>query len=90
MGHEKPARQSDLTAQRIGQDVVHDDEFDASYYSVRRFVRHLRKKNDLPFRRMDVCPGEEVQVDFGTAAPIVGANTKRRRPLVLGLPVSQG
>ena len=67
-----------LSAQRIWQDLVQEHEFNASYYSVRRYVTRLRKKNELPFRRMEVPPGEEAQVDFGTAAPVVTSDGKRR------------
>jgi hypothetical protein len=37
---------------------------------------------------MEVGPGEEVQVDFGTAAPLVSADGKRRRPYVFRLVLS--
>jgi transposase len=71
-----------LTAQRIFQDLVREHGFASSYCSVRRFVGRLQQTTGLPVRRMEVGPGEEVQVDFGTAAPIVSADGKRRRPHV--------
>jgi len=57
-----------LSAQRIYQDLVADHGFTGRYWSVRRFVRRLRARHELPFRRMEVLPGAEAQVDFGMGA----------------------
>jgi len=38
--------------------------------------------------RMEVAPGQEAQVDFGTGAPIVGAEGKRRRTHVFRIVLS--
>jgi len=77
-----------LSAQRIFQDLTSDHGCTASYYSVRRFVARLEAKTELPFRRLECGPGEEVQVDFGTGAPIVGPDGKRRRTHVFRLVLS--
>ena len=77
-----------LTAQRIYQDLVTDHGFTGSYYSVRRFVRRLEQSHELPFRRIECDPGDEAQVDFGTGAPIIGADGKRRRTHVLRVVLS--
>jgi transposase len=78
-----------LSAQRIYQDLVQDHGFSGSYYSVRRFVRRLEgQQTELPVRRMECSPGEEVQVDFGTGAPIVGPDGSRRRPHVFRVVLS--
>jgi transposase len=77
-----------LTAQRIFQDLVREHGFTAHYHSVRRFVRHLDGGRPLPFRRMECDPGDEVQVDFGTGAPIVGPDGKRRRTHVFRIVLS--
>jgi len=69
-----------LSAQRIWQDLVTEHGFSASYSSVKRFVRHLRRTSPLPFRRMECAPGEEAQVDFGRGAPIEEPGRRRRRP----------
>jgi transposase len=69
-----------LSAQRIHQDLVEEEEFRGSYYSVRRFVARLKERTDLPLRRLEVGPGEEAQVDFGTGALVKTADGKRRRP----------
>jgi hypothetical protein len=42
----------------------------------------------LPFRRIEVAPGEEAQVDFGTGAPIIDQDGKRRRTHVLRVVLS--
>lgn len=68
-----------LTAQRIFQDLQFDQAFEGSYESVKRYVRKLSECDELPFRRMEVLPGAECQVDYGTGAWIVGADGKRRK-----------
>lgn len=70
-----------LTARRIWQDLAGEHGFAGDYQSVQRFVRRLRAGSGaLPFRRMESDPGEEAQVDFGKAAPVVGPDGKRSRP----------
>jgi transposase len=76
-----------LSAQRIFQDLSADHGFAGSYYSVCRFVRRLGASTPLPFRRLECGPGEEVQVDFGTGAPIV-VEGKRRRTHVFRMVLS--
>jgi hypothetical protein len=44
------AWERDLSAQRIYQDLVCDHGFTGSYYSVRRFVRRLGRRAELPVR----------------------------------------
>jgi len=77
-----------LSAQRIWQDLVADFGFEGSYSAVKRFARHLGKLSTLPFRRMECEPGEEAQVDFGTGAPVVGPDGKRRRSHVFRIVLS--
>jgi transposase len=69
-----------LTAQRIYQDLVRDHGFPAGYQSVKRYVWRLSKVHELPFRRMECEPGDEMQVDFGQGAWIAEAGRRRRRP----------
>ena len=76
----KEGLEGGLTAQRIHQDLVSNHGFTFSYQSVQRFVRKLEENLPVPFRRMECGPGEEVQVDFGSAAPIESSDGKRRRP----------
>jgi transposase len=77
-----------LSAQRIYQDLVAESGFTGSYYSVRRFVRRLEARHELPFRRLECGPGEEAQVDFGTGAPLMGPDGKRRRTHVFRIVLS--
>jgi transposase len=59
-----------LSAKRIHQDLIREHDFTGKYWSVNRFVTKLSANSDLPFRRIEVQPGEELQVDFGTGAKI--------------------
>jgi transposase len=68
-----------LSAKRIHQDLVADHGFDGRYWSVNRFVKLLGAQHELAFRRMEVEPGEELQVDFGTGAKIRNADGTYRR-----------
>jgi len=68
-----------LSATRIHQDLVTDHGFTGSYESVKRCVRTLVEQLQLPYRRLECAPGEEMQVDFGQGAWIE-ADGKRRRP----------
>jgi hypothetical protein len=53
-----------LSIQRIHQDLVAEQAFGGSYDSVWRFVRRLERVLELPFRRLEVEPGAELQVDL--------------------------
>jgi transposase len=77
-----------LSAQRIYQDLVADHGFVGSYYCVRRFVHRLDESHDLPFRRIECDPGEEAQIDFGTGAPVVSPDGKRRKTHVFRIVLS--
>lgn len=77
-----------LTARRIWQDLVDEHGFPAKYHSVRRFVAKLARKSPELVRRVEVEPGEEAQIDFGTAAYVKSADGKRRRPWVLRVVLS--
>jgi transposase len=76
-----------LSCQRIWQDLRAEHGFDGGYDSVKRFVRSL-KPSSLPFRRMECEPGEEAQVDFGSGAPVVGHDGRRRRTHVFRIVLS--
>jgi transposase len=79
--------QAGLSAQRIYQDLRAEVQFEGSYQSVKRFVRQLRQAQPERVWRLEVQPGEEVQVDFGTGAWVV-ADGRRRRPWVLRVVLS--
>lgn len=78
-----------LSAVRIHQDLreVHGAST-PSYHSVRRYVAKLHGQSPAPFRRMEVAPGEQAQVDFGKGAMLIDAQGKRRRPHVLRVVLS--
>jgi transposase len=77
-----------LSAQRIYQDLTAEHNFTGSYYSVRRFVHRLEPTREFPFRRLECGPGDEAQVDFGTGAPVVGTDGKRRKTHVFRIVLS--
>ena len=72
-----------FSAKRIHQDLVAEVNFGGSYQSVKRFVRHLRRQQPDRVWRIEVEPAEEVQVDFGSGAPVLDTSGHRRRPWVL-------
>lgn len=78
--HIEAALQAGLSAQRIYQDLVCEHGFGGAYGSVKRFVRSLACTLELPFRRMECAPGDELQIDFGCGAWIQEDDRRRRRP----------
>jgi transposase len=72
-----------LSARRIHQDLQSDHGLVLSYWSVRRFVSKLQQKTPLPVRRIETDAGDEAQIDFGTGAPVIDAQGKRRKPWML-------
>lgn len=72
------AGRAGLSVQRIYQDLVAEHQFAGSYHAVRRFLLRKLGQEELPFRRMECEPGEELQVDFGQGAWVV-ENGKRRK-----------
>lgn len=77
-----------LSAQRIWQDLRAEHGFTGGYDSVKRFVRQLSAATPLPFRRMECGPGEEAQVDFGSGAPVMTPDGKRRKTNVFRIVLS--
>lgn len=77
-----------LCAKRIWQDLVDEQNFLGRYHSVRRFVGKLSEQSPELVRRMEVAPGEEAQIDFGTAAVVKQPEGKTRRPWVLRVVLS--
>jgi transposase len=77
-----------LSAQRIHQDLTAEHGFSGNYYAVRRFLNTLDEYHELPFRRMETGAGEEAQIDFGTGAPLLLPDGKRRRTHVFRVVLS--
>jgi transposase len=74
------ALQRGLSAQRIWQDLQSEQGFTGRYDSVKRYCRRLQRGQPLPFRRIEVAPGDEAQVDFGRGAPLLRPDGKRKCP----------
>ena len=74
-------RERGLSATRIHQDLVaeHPAAAAVSYDSVRRLLNKHGATTPVPFRRMESPPGFEAQIDFGTGAPVIGPDGKRRK-----------
>lgn len=77
-----------LTAQRIYQDLQSEVSFAGSYESVKRFVRKLRKEEPELVQRIEVQPGEEVQVDFGQGPMVPTAGGGKRRSWIFRMVLS--
>jgi len=77
-----------LHGRRIFQDLIEEHAFAGKYSSVRRFVHQLRHASPLPYRRMEVEPGEEAQVDFGVGAPTKDQHGKLRKTHVMRVVLS--
>ena len=77
-----PLFEKGLTARRIYQDLRVEHAFTGAYESVKRFLAGLRAAAPVPVHRVEAQPGEEMQVDFGLGAPVVGDGGKVRRTWV--------
>jgi len=77
-----------LSAQRIYQDLRTESSFGGSYQSVKRYVRQLRRSDPQLVQRIEVQPGEEVQVDFGTGPTLLQADGTRRKTWIFRLVLS--
>src|SRR5262249_49931611 len=69
------------TAQRIYQDLVAQHGFGGGYDAVKRFVRRLSQRSQVPFRRMECPPGQELQVDFGQGGWVIDQGKRRKTHL---------
>jgi transposase len=79
--------QEGLSLTRIHQDLA-SDGIDVDYDSLRRYVRRIGHVRPQPFRRMECASGEEAQVDFGSGAPIILPNGKRKKTNVFRIVLS--
>jgi transposase len=77
-----------LTAQRIYQDLKIECSFAGSYEAVKRFVRKLRQSDPQLVQRIEVQPGEEVQVDFGSGPTLSTPQGRRRRTWIFRMVLS--
>jgi len=74
-----PMLELGLSAQRIYQDLVDGHGFGGSYPSVSRYVAQLKASEPERVWRIECAPGEELQVDFGLGAPLVGTGGGKTR-----------
>jgi transposase len=77
-----------LTARRIYQDLRLENAFAGSYQSVNRYVHQVRQTDPKLVQRIEVQPGEEVQVDFGTGPTLVGAGGKKTKTWIFRIVLS--
>lgn len=77
-----------LTAQRIYQDLRLEQAFAGSYQSVKRYVGKVRRTDPKLVQRIEVQPGEEVQVDFGTGPPLIGADGQKTKTWIFRIVLS--
>lgn len=77
-----------LSAQRIYQDLCAEQGFEGSYEAVKRFVARLRRKDPKRFERVEVPPGAEAQVDFGSGYWIKKPDGKSKKAHVLRVVLS--
>jgi transposase len=76
-----------LSVRRIQQDLA-DEGTTVHYDALRRYLRRLGRSPALPFRRLQSVAGEEAQVDFGSGAPIVTGEGRRRKTHVFRIVLS--
>ena len=67
----------ELTA--IWQRLRDNYDYQGSYSAVRRFVQHLQPRQPEAYVRVQTAPGEELQVDFGSAGQLFDPASGRLR-----------
>ena len=77
-----------LDAKRIHEDLRAGHAFDGSYPSVQRFVKALRETAPKRVWRMEVEPGEELQIDYGTMMLVEGGDGRLKRAQLLRVTLS--
>jgi hypothetical protein len=63
-------------------------DFAGSYEAVKRAVRQLQKTTPQRVWRIEVQPGEEAQVDFGSGAILIEPQGARRRSWIFRVVLS--
>jgi transposase len=61
-------------------DRLQERGYTGSYSAIRRFVHRRHPAKDQAVVRVHTAPGEEAQVDFGSAGPFLDPSTGRLRP----------
>lgn len=77
-----------LSAQRIYQDLK-EAGFPGKYWSIKRFVKKLKKQKPEVCARIEVPAGKEAQVDLGKGAPTLDpVSGKYKKPFVFRIVLS--
>lgn len=77
-----------LDAKRIFEDLLSEVAFEGSYASVQRFVKAAKSATPKRVWRMEVEPGEEAQIDYGTMMLIEGEDGRLKRVQLLRITLS--
>jgi transposase len=68
-------RREGVEMQAIFQRLRAEQGYDGSYSALYRYVRHLEERTPTAFVRLEWDPGEEAQVDFGSAGMMIDPAT---------------
>lgn len=68
-------RSEGVEIKAIHERLREDHGYDGSYSALRRYVVHLEKTTPEAFVRLETPPGQEAQVDFGSAGKMVDPET---------------
>jgi transposase len=77
-----------LDVKCIREDLQSEAAFEGLYASVQRFVKALRSVNPKRVWRVEVEPGEEAQIDYGTMMLIKGDDGRLKRAQLLRVALS--
>lgn len=80
--------EQNLSATRIFQDLSQEKSFNRSYWSVRDYVKKLKKGKQKVYMRLHTLPGKEAQVDFGYIGKTLDNNGKMRKTWVFCMKLS--
>ena len=72
-------RRAGVECQAILQRLREDTDFTGSYSAVWRFVRSVEPRTPAACLRIETAPGEEAQVDFGTAGHLLDPRDGRSK-----------
>ncbi len=72
-------RGSGVEMMAVFKRLCEEDEYQGSYSALRRYVVHLEQTTPTAFVRLETPPGEEAQVDFGSAGRMIDPRTGELR-----------
>lgn len=68
-------RRQGVEMKAVYQRLHEDHGFEGSYSSLRRYILYLEQTEPTAFVRLETAPGEEAQVDFGSAGRMIDPET---------------